>query len=100
MSLYYDDFLIPDWWLLTSAGVLISVLTGAMVGRMKNRVGFGIVISLLLGPLGVLIVALMDPVQNGRACPFCCGSVPLAASKCCHCGSDLPERIPSVRDRD
>ena len=45
------------FWLIASPAV------GALVGRRRGRVGSGVVWGLMLGPLGWLIVALLDGLR-------------------------------------
>ena len=60
-------------------------LIGALIGKYKGRVGSGVVWALVLGPIGWLIVALMQDLRE--KCPECGGVVVPGARKCKHCGS-------------
>ncbi len=78
------------------AGLFIFPLIGWTIGRSKGREAFGFAMGLLLGPIGIVIVAILP--AEGRRCPFCCGVIPKAAVTCMHCTKELGVRIPSVRD--
>jgi len=73
------------------------MLIGWGLGHMKGRPWDGLALGFLLGPLGCVIAVLLP--RNGRQCPYCLGIIASEARKCMHCASDLPERIPSLRDR-
>ena len=65
---------------------------GYAIGDPKGRGFFGLWLGLLLGPIGWIVIGLLgrEGVDQERECPECLGSVPAAARKCRHCGSDLP----------
>lgn len=73
---------------MLAGGALIGAVIGTAIGARKNRTGFGLVVGLLLGPIGWLIVLLMP--SNFPKCPACKGDVVKGATKCKNCGSDLP----------
>lgn len=58
------------YWLLY---FFIAILVGGLIGHKRHRVGFGVVLSLLLGPVGWLIVALMpaysEPIGGSAPSP-------------------------------
>jgi hypothetical protein len=70
---------------------IVSAAIGGLIGLIRNRVALGIILGLLLGPLGWLLVLLFT--KAGRKCPACLAVVPQLATKCCHCGSDLPAPV-------
>ena len=76
---------------------LFSVLVGALIGKHKGRIASGFVWSLLLGPLGWLIVALMKDLRP--KCSECGGVVVSGARKCKNCGATLHIE-PSSIDND
>lgn len=69
-------------WCVVCGGI------GAAIGSWKSRLLGGFVLGLLIGPLGWLLVAVGPSM--GRKCPECKGDVPMGATKCKHCGSELP----------
>jgi hypothetical protein len=84
-------------FLFSLAGVvLFSMLIGYGLGHMKGRPWDGLALGFLLGPLGCVIAILLP--KRGRQCPFCLGIIASEARKCMHCASDLPEKIPSLKN--
>jgi hypothetical protein len=68
-------------------GWIFCILIGALIGQYKGRVGSGVVWSLLLGPIGWLIVALMKDLR--RKCPHCAEAIKPEAKICPHCRTTL-----------
>ena len=66
---------------------VLCVLIGALIGKAKGRIDSGIIWSLMLGPIGWLIVALQQDLR--QKCPECRGVVFPGARKCNGCGSDI-----------
>ena len=88
-----------DVFLLCLAiAIACSALLGWAVGSARGRGAFGFTVGLLFGPLGLILVLILPAATTGRRCPFCQGTVPSTAILCMHCGKDLGQRIPSVRD--
>lgn len=57
-------------WLIVPMMWAGMILTGGYVSRVKNRPGFeGIALGLILGPLGVLIAALLPTIEPVRYSP-------------------------------
>src|SRR5271170_1922106 len=75
-------------------GWIACILIGALIGKCKGRADSGLVWSALLGPIGWLIVALMDDLRP--VCSECGGVIVDGARKCKHCGSVI-ERLFDVR---
>ena len=74
---------------------MIFGFIGRSIGERKGRPEAGFIFGALLGPLGILIIAVGPDVKAEQAalrakkCPACRGSVPDDARKCMHCGEDL-----------
>jgi hypothetical protein len=66
-----------------------SIFIGLVIGSAKGRPVSGIVWTVLFGPLGILIVALLPNLANIIKCPYCKGDAVKGAVKCKNCGSDL-----------
>ena len=65
------------WW-------FFFILIGALIGQSRGRVGSGVIWSLLLGPFGWLITAMLSDLRSH--CPCCFGAVDGEATRCRHCG--------------
>ena len=72
-------------WLL--GYVVLMGIIGALLGCIKGRPGIGAFGSVLLGPLGWLLVLLWR--DERPKCPACKGVVAKDASRCRHCGAAL-----------
>lgn len=81
-------------------GLAVCGFLGAAVASSKNRAGTGLVLGLLLGPIGVLVAALLGDASKGRndprcavlpvTCSSCKGVVQSGDPACPHCGADRP----------
>jgi hypothetical protein len=88
--------------------VVICAVIGAVVGQPRGHGGDGFALGLLLGPVGVIIVAVMTPTPQAaaiqqqrvnqamqsvgagtRACPWCAEQIQPAALVCRHCNRDV-----------
>jgi hypothetical protein len=87
------------WWFI--AWLLCGLIGSLVAGNRGNSGLGGLAWGLLLGPLGIVIVALTPPnplyveqqqLQQGlrRECPACMELVRPMAIVCPHCGRDLP----------
>jgi hypothetical protein len=65
----------------------INLLVGGLTGRSKGRVGEGIALALLLGPIGWLILFLGS--DQRRKCLFCAEPIQEEARICPHCHKDV-----------
>ena len=78
---------------------MIFGFIGRSIGERKGRPEAGFIFGALLGPLGILIIAVGPDVKAEQAalrakkCPACKGSVPDDARKCMHCGEDLTVQL-------
>lgn len=88
-------------------GVLIVLgFIGAIIGSAKGHGGAGFLLGLVLGPIGWLIVAVMDRTPEAEAqhqqataaamgagvtrrCPHCAETIQAEAVVCKHCGRDV-----------
>lgn len=68
-------------------GLLLSSLIGASLGAQKRRRSLGAGLGLLFGPLGWVLVLLMQP--DGDKCNACKGVLEPGATVCRHCGRDV-----------
>jgi hypothetical protein len=97
------------FWLL-----FLTAFIGILFGRMKGRPGWGFLLGLFFGPLGLALV-LMLPVRAPRAggggpgtgsrasgptCPRCAKSVGRGDKACPHCGNLLVPIRYEVRGPD
>jgi hypothetical protein len=105
-----------------TVGTLLCGAVGALIGHRRGRRTEGLILGLLLGPLGWLWVAVAPsrkpaPVPTAtpapsphtgptrprvatgiptRPCPACAKEIPQAAVKCRHCGARIasPSELP------
>ena len=76
---------------------IVCALIGYSIGKPKGRSVDGILLGLFLGPIGVLIIAVLRPL--GKKCPYCGGILNKGATVCCHCGRDtvvIKRRVAKV----
>lgn len=79
------------------AGGLILAYIGALIGSMKGHTTIGFFLGLLLGPIGLIIIAMH---QDDRfKCPACGGSIVPGKPRCKNCGAQLAARTPVPRVR-
>jgi hypothetical protein len=67
----------------------ISTAAGLALGAEKRRGMEGFFYGLLFGPLGLILVAALEPAFPIN-CPYCRMGVPAGASRCWRCCADLP----------
>ena len=62
---------------------------GMLIGQRKGRTLAGLIWSMVLGPIGWLLI-LLGPTVGGPKrvdCPHCGGVLPASQVKCNHCGN-------------
>jgi hypothetical protein len=75
--------------------LIVTVLFAALgwyIGEQRGRGSLGLILGLFLGPIGLLIVAVMEPAETRRglrACPWCAERIQAAARICRYCGRDV-----------
>ena len=76
--------------------LLVCAVLSMIIGATKGRSGAGLLLGLFLGPIGLIIIAVLPPnetalVRDGalKLCPYCAEAVKLSASVCKHCGKEL-----------
>jgi len=91
---------------------IVCGILGGVIGSSKGRKGLGYGLGFLLGPIGILIVAVMPEDKAAiteqaiasnqeRKCPFCAELIKSEAKVCKHCGRDVePVEIPKEKPYD
>ena len=93
--------------------LLLFAFGGWLIGEQKGRGRAGLFLGLFLGPIGLFLVAVMEPTDavrarrdrvkaaaiavavggrgaaETRACPWCAEAIKVAAIICRHCGRDV-----------
>lgn len=65
---------------------------GYRIGEPKGQQDMGLLLSFFLGPIGLVITALLPDARY--KCPLCKTCVPEGASRCRHCGQEMvPEKV-------
>ncbi len=74
-----------------------EVKYGAFIMAIINFILIAIVLFLIiksinkLSKVGKKEEPKEEPAPTTKICPFCKSEIPIEATKCCHCTSDLPE---------
>jgi len=72
---------------------IAPIVVGHQIGKRKGRAGWAW--GLLLGWIGVIIVAVLSP-RNTFECPWCREPVKLGAGVCPHCHREIPATPPAA----
>ena len=65
----------------------VGAFVGYLCGQARGREGEGVLLGLLLGPIGWLIVLCIP--DKRKKCFECGGAVVAGARRCRHCGSSI-----------
>lgn len=74
---------------------VVPIFVAVSQGRAKGRDGW--VYGILLGWIGVLILAVLPPVEHGKPCPECAEIVHPNARVCRFCGHRFDEAPAATR---
>lgn len=77
--------------------LVCAALAGTIAGMRGASVALGVIVGLLLGPIGVLIACVLprrrvETVATGapmKRCPFCAEAIQPAARVCRYCNREL-----------
>ena len=94
--------------------IIVNGLIGSLIGNAKGRGSEGYWLGALFGPIGWIIVAVMEPTPQvqgqrlaaiqsvlnppergaSRTCPWCAETIKAAARVCRYCGRDVDPVVP------
>ncbi len=98
----------PAWlFVVAVVGALALGCVGFWIGARKDMAGAGFLLGFFLGPVGLVVIAVMPPRQDQhdraarrqgmRRCPHCCEFIRAEAGVCRFCRRDT---IPVGRPVD
>lgn len=92
ISLFIGGIDFSEWKLVLGEGEkAASINYGSFITGVINFLLLAMVVFLIVKLLGKLRRPKEEPAQEvtTKSCPYCLSDIPLAASKCSHCTSDL-----------
>ena len=81
----------PTLWFWMTAFTVVSIVGGALIGRLKGRMTAGIIWAAVLGPIGWIVIALGR--SRLQACPECAKPNQPDALACRQCGANLKQAM-------
>ena len=69
---------------------IVCSIACAVIAHAKQRSVVGwFLLGMLLGIIGIIIVAVLPSNEPRKICPFCRGSIPLEATICKYCSRNI-----------
>ena len=77
--------------------IIVHGVIGYCIGKRKAQTVLGILVSVLFGPVGWVLAALLPNLQ--RKCPSCAEPIDDAADICPRCQSNVSQSLVAPRQR-